>query len=82
MDKVVSLKGDPIHDPRTPDETVIRECERLLEEAKSGEVIGVAYATYYFDKSTNGRRAGTVSYSLVGRCENLKAILLSDMEKA
>lgn len=38
-----------IHGGRAPDEPsadIVNELERLLDEAKSGRLIGIAYATY------------------------------------
>lgn len=42
-DKVISLKGGPL--PGKPNPDIIASLERLLEQAKAGDLIGLAYAT-------------------------------------
>ena len=49
-----------------PQPEVIAELEELLAEARAGAVVGVAYATYYSNNTSNNRYVGFLSRSVVG----------------
>jgi hypothetical protein len=56
---VVSLHGNFTPEPAEPNGTVVEELERLLEAARSGEIVGMAGSFV--------RKDGVVSYSFAGR---------------
>lgn len=67
MSEVVSFHdGSKIAHPGEPDGSVVEELERLLEMARAGEVIGVAYSVEHFDGANNNRYVGRVSRKLLG----------------
>jgi hypothetical protein len=77
-EKVVALRGEF----RSPEPEVnvrlIEELQRLLESARSGEIVGMAGTYLHRDKSASYSFAGTVGpYSLIGGLECAKTRLLS-----
>ena len=74
--KVVSLYGDD-QDPREASQCVVTVLERQLEKAKAGEIVGVALAFTYFDKSSGHDSAGIFPNSLIGAVARLQHELLS-----
>jgi hypothetical protein len=68
---VIGIRGDAIVDPRMPNDYVIEKLQRLLEEAKAGEIVGFSIALSYHDKSTGSQWAGFVNYTTVGRLHGL-----------
>lgn len=77
--KIVGLRGQEIADPRVPDRNVIAVAEDLLERARSGEINGIVAVMQYYDTATGMQRAGTVSWSMVGRLEQAKAGLVESL---
>lgn len=69
---VVSLKGDPIVSPGTPNQELIEDLEKVLEKAKSGEIISIAYAILYSDELTSYRWVGKMTRAIVGTLELIK----------
>ena len=64
---VVTLHGhDPLANPSAPDGDVIETLEHLLEEARSGRMIGIAYATNNFDDTGKGTWVGLVTNATLG----------------
>ena len=51
---------------REPSADVIDELEWLLEAARSGEVVGIAYAASHHDVTTSNRYVGKMTLGLVG----------------
>lgn len=78
--KVVSLKGDPIKAPGTPNENVIKVLEWALEAAKSGEVTGIAIVYNYHDSCTAHQHVGGISRSMLGAIEIMKTKMIRDLE--
>lgn len=74
MGKVVDMTGCPadIRVPGTADPNVVEALERLLEMARSGEINSVCAVYAYHDGATNGFLHGYITYSLVGRLEDIK----------
>ena len=69
MSKVVSLRGMDLPEPGKPVEPLVSQLERLLEQAKSGEIHGISYAISFADAATASGCAGAVqnTYALIGR---------------
>lgn len=66
-EKVSSLFGGAvITGDKEPDPDLVEELENLLEAAKAGEIIGLAGAILYFDKTTSTRCVGTVNRATLG----------------
>ena len=81
MSKVVSISGGVISDTRIPRQDVIDELRRLLEAAEAGEIVGVALSYSYSDTSSGHCVTGVVSYSMIGRIEMVKQIIMDDLRK-
>jgi hypothetical protein len=77
-DNVVALRGE-FHAPEPEvNGRLVEELERLLESARSGEIVGMAGTYLHKDKAASYSFAGTVGpYSLIGGLECAKARLLS-----
>lgn len=69
--KVVSLRGHPIPAIGEPNEKMIRELERLLEAARSGDLQGVVVAMLHKDDTTQSMRCGVMSRGLIGLVSTL-----------
>ena len=68
MSEVVRLRDNSVmRHPGNPDADVIRELETLLERAKAGKIIGVAWAHCYFDGTSGGHFVGEATRSQVGQ---------------
>ena len=80
MSNVVGLRGEEIKDDRTPVDSVVEECEALLERAKSGEITGIAIAQHWRDGASGVMLAGELSWGLVGRIEQLKSTVIDLLE--
>ena len=66
MGEVHSLSGDKI-EPFEADANAVATLERFLEQARSGEVVGVVVAAQHRDGLASWTRGGRIgSYSLVG----------------
>ena len=57
-DKIVSMRGGSVLGGE-PSDTLVKYLEDLLEQARSGHVVGIAAATV--------EASGVASYSIVGR---------------
>lgn len=83
MAEIYSLSGDPIPEERvTPGEAhplVVEALEKLLERARSGDMRGFACIYLYGDMATGGVLAGTRSFSLIGRMEDIKMEILDEL---
>jgi len=77
-DKVVSLRGEPIYQG-SPQPDVITELEQLLEQARSGEVVGLAVALAYRDGTSSCGWGGIVSISVVGQCFSVAQRILREL---
>jgi hypothetical protein len=83
MAEVVSLHGTFVRPPvAEPNATVVQELERLLEAARSGEIVGLAGSYMHKDKVVTYSYAGLVAgYSVVGglSClmDRLKQIIMA-----
>jgi len=77
MAEVVSLHGTYQAQIHEPNQTVIEELERLLDAARSGEIIGLAGSYMHRDKVVTYSYAGLVAgYSIVGGLSCLKDRLM------
>jgi hypothetical protein len=76
-EKVVSLRGGYPLQGAQANATVIRELERLVEAARSGEIVGLAGSYVHKNNVITYSYAGTVrGYALLGGLECLKERLL------
>ena len=76
-EKVVSLHGDYSPEAVQPNDTVVKELERLLEAARAGQLVGIAGAYLHRDKIVSYSYAGVAAgYSVLGGLECLKERLL------
>ena len=66
MAKVVPLKQGALTYQREPNPATIALLEEMLEEARTGEIVGFAGAVLSFDGLAMRRRAGKVNYNLIG----------------
>jgi hypothetical protein len=74
---VVSLYGGTVPETGMANETLVEELERLLEAARSGEIVGMVGAYHHKDKGNSYSFAGMVAcYGLIGGLECAKARLL------
>ena len=77
-DNVVALRGELQAAAVQVNERLVEEIERLLEAARSGEIIGMAGTYLHKDKGASYSFAGMVgAYSLVGGLECAKTRLLA-----
>lgn len=82
MSKVVSLNPDvPIKDVRRVDDTVVKTLEKALEEARAGELTGIAIAKIYFDMQSHQHRTGVMTWSMVGRLQGLVDGVIRDLKE-
>lgn len=82
MSKVVSLQpGVPIKDVRNVDDTVVETLEKALEEARAGELTGIAIAKVYFDLQTHQHRTGVMTWAMVGRLQGLVDGVIKDLKE-
>jgi hypothetical protein len=73
MSNVHSLWGQPTGE-RTPQPELVAALEDALERARSGEIVGAAFATVYCDGLSGWSLAGRVGgNSLIGALEMVKA---------
>lgn len=79
MSSVFSITGGELHDPREPNEALIKSLENVLEMARSGELSGVAIVCAYFDKSVQRIRCGEYPVTtMVGAMQQLSFDILMD----
>lgn len=82
-DKVVSLHGSIAAPSAAPVESLVQELERLLDAARSGEIIGFAGAYQHRNDQVGYSFAGMVgSYAMIGGVECLKSRLVLRSETA
>lgn len=79
---VVSVHGGPVPMAKENSPALIGYLEELLEQAKSGEILGMAAATMYRDRTTAYSVVGVIEgFSMVGALEMAKATLVNlDLE--
>lgn len=51
---------------KPPDQNLVEELEGLLQLARNGQIVGVAYATHWHDGANGNRFVGVCSRSMVG----------------
>jgi len=73
MSNVTSLNGGPTREQK-PDPECVEAVERLLERAKSGDVIGVAFVVGHYDGDNGAGWAGSVGgWGMIGALQCLIA---------
>ena len=74
--EVVSLHGaQPLAPP--PNQTLVDELERLLEAARSGEIVGMAGSYWHRNSTATYSYAGLVgSFAMLGSLECVKERLI------
>jgi len=73
--KVYALPGH-ISGQREVREDVVKALEHLLEEARSGAIIGVIYTAGYFDDMTSYGLSGKINRQALGALTLVKADLV------
>jgi hypothetical protein len=77
MAEVVSLHGTWQPPSGAPNDTVVQELERLLEAARTGEIVGLAGSYMHRDRMVTYSYAGLVGgYSVIGALACLKDRLM------
>lgn len=81
MSNVVGIHG---HVPciKEANPSVVKELERLLELARSGEVVGLQCVTICPDKAVSLFRSGAVTYSTVGMLHRAANETIEDLKRA
>jgi hypothetical protein len=75
-DTVVSLWGQPVG-VREPSPALVQELERLLEAARSGEIIGGGFVLLHADATASWVMAGRMGgFSVLGALEMVRAELI------
>ena len=77
--KVVPLHGGPVTGLAEVQDDVVTELEWLLEAAKSGELVGLAYSGVHADATTSNRYVGKMTYGSVGGLTAVTARLVALM---
>lgn len=74
--KVISIDGSPVIQASV-DAGTVKYLERLLEMARSGEVVGIAFAATHADRATTVGNVGFYeARTCVGALEELKYDIL------
>ncbi len=78
-DNVVALRGALLPKPKPEvNERLVQELTRLLDEARSGDIVGMAGTYLHKDRRASYSFAGTVgTFSLIGGLECAKERLLA-----
>lgn len=76
--KVVTISGIDLEKSK---QDVVSCIERLLEQAKSGDIDGVAYAVSHFDGASSFQSAGVASHSLLGAVSRVHYRLIVGFEE-
>lgn len=79
MSEIVSIRGEPLPEPRAPNPALVELARVFLALAESGELQGAIISGLYWDDATYGMRAGRLNYSVIGRLEDLKLRTLDDL---
>ena len=75
---IVSMKGEPIPDPGKPVPELVEHLEKMLEQARSGEVTGITYAVLYQGDITSFCSVGRMRRSLLGSLAMLQYALCKE----
>ena len=78
--KVIALPGH-ITGQREVRDDVIKMLENLLDEARSGALIGVVYAAGYFDERTSYASSGKVARQILGALTLAQADLVDTLRE-
>lgn len=82
-DKIVSMNGAPVPEARDPSPVLVGYLEDMLEQAKSGEILGMATATMHSDRTTGYSVVGIVEgFSMLGALELAKFSLIEADQQA
>lgn len=82
MSEVVSLFGEAVPQDRTVREGVVEALERALEQARSGEVQGIALALLHADGLGSYALCGCVgAYSLLGAATAVRDALSDEVRR-
>jgi hypothetical protein len=76
--QIVNLRGAAVAiEAAAPNETLVRELERLLEAARAGQIVGMAGAYQHQDRAITYSYAGAVGgFGLLGAVDCLKERLV------
>ena len=76
-ENVITISGINLSEANSD---VVLAIERLLEQAKSGDIDGLTYAVSYTDGASSFQSAGVASHSLIGAIDRAKYRLLAGFE--
>ena len=80
MSTVIGIHGNKVLHSKEPNEETVKCLEYLLEQAKSGEIVGVAAITCFYDDCSGEHAAGQIlSYRSIGSLDCLKHKLIHQM---
>lgn len=76
--KIVAIhNGRPLPEPGKPNDACVRELEKLLDQARAGEVVGLAGGILYADRAAGFCLIGDCGgYSQLGALEVVRKRLL------
>ncbi len=77
--KVEALDGGPVMEAFDKHEGLIEELERMLEQARSGEIVGLAGAVMHRDQATGVRVVGLSNRALLGALAVVQYTLAGDL---
>jgi hypothetical protein len=77
MSNVAAINGSVVV-PGEPNETCVAECERLLERARAGDIVGIAAAILHRDNTASYALAGIAGgFGMLGAAEMIKSELVA-----
>lgn len=82
MAEIFNLQGEPMpimENPGEPVPSVVAALEGLLEKARAGQAVGIVTVYCYPDGATGGIIMGRLTYSMLGRLEELKMDVLDEL---
>lgn len=83
MSEVVALReGIVIAHPGKPNADVVAMAEKILDCARSGEIVGLAFAAIHFDSSASHAMAGDVGPRQLGGLCCLMTRMANRIDKA
>jgi hypothetical protein len=80
-EKVVGLRGALVPQAMGANPDVVRMLEDMLERARSGQILGVSAVLQESDECCGTRRAGLISYRLLGFATAMLDDMNEDLKK-
>lgn len=74
---IVGFRGQVVIQPGLVNQALIDDITELLERAKAGDIVGIAYAALHSDKASSYAVSGCHgTYGMIGALECAKAVLI------